>query len=111
MQPFNLTQAIIQSVLTIFLTVMIGAIVIYSYILKQRLPDHQIPNLDRFSRMAAQCVAYKHSDALDKNGLAAGICADLYRAYHLPVPAPEAMDTAIASALFETYGVPSEHEA
>jgi len=109
MQPFNLTQAIIQSVLTIFLTVMIGAIVFYSRILAQRQPDHQIPNLERFSRMAAQCVEYDHSDALDKKNIARGLCADFYRAYKLPLPEPEAMDTAVASALFEAHSIPPKY--
>jgi len=110
MQTFNLTQALIQASLTILLTVMIGGIVIYSRILAQRQPDHQIPNLSTFSRMSAQCVEHDHQNALDKKRLAIGMCSDLFRAYDLPVPKPEAMDTAIASAFFEVRGIPSERE-
>lgn len=99
--PFNLTQAIIQSSLTVILTVMIGFIVFYSRILAQKQPEHQVPFLQIFSRMAAQCVEQEHPNALDKKRLATGICADMFRSYHSPVPAPEALDTAIGSAMFE----------
>src|SRR5256886_17492313 len=110
MQTFNLTQALIHASLTILLTVMLGGIVIYPRILAQRQPDHQIPNLSTSSRMSAQCVEHDHQNALDKKRLAIGMCSDLFRAYALPVPMPEAMDTAIASAFFEVRGIPSERE-
>ena len=101
MQPFNLTQAIIQSVLTILLTVMIGAIVFLSRIIAQRQPDHQIPNLEIFSCMATQCIEQEHGNAVDKKALAIGYCADLFRAFDLPVPPPEAISIAIASAMYK----------
>src|SRR5437899_8655392 len=101
MQPFNPLQALIQSVLTILLPILIGGVCWVYRLFSQRLPEHQAPRLEQFARMAVQYVEQEHGNALDKKNLAIGYCADLFRDHDLPVPRPRAIETAIGSAFYK----------
>jgi hypothetical protein len=110
MQPFNLAQAIIQSLLTILLPILIGIVCWIYRLYTQRLPEHQIPHLLIFSRIAVQYVEQEHKNALDKKKLASAYCADLFSMRKLPIPSDREIEIAIGSAMFETNGLSSKQE-
>jgi hypothetical protein len=103
-----MTPAQIINVITISGTLpfSVGLVIVLCHLFIQKnTPKHQTDFLERFSRMAAQHVAYEHKDAIDKKILVIGFMSELYKHRKLKLPSPEELDIAAGSALFEANGL------
>jgi len=73
-----------------------------SRVWSQKLPDHIIPDLERFAIMAVRQVEQRNStiSGPGKKQLASASVATLFQSFGLIVPSEEAVDIAIESAVF-----------
>ncbi len=69
---------------------------------RQKMPDHLVSKLERFSRIAVQKVEQQHKDmsGAAKKQLALNTVLKFFKAYKLPVPSAEVLDIAIESAVY-----------
>ena len=84
-----------------------------SRLLLQRLPENQRAALDQFVKYAVQNVeqVYTNAGSDQKKTLAATLIADMFQAFHLPVPPKSAIDAAIESTVFEINQLPAQQAA
>jgi hypothetical protein len=82
-------------------------------LLLQLLPENQRVALDQFVKYAVQNVeqVYTNAGSDQKKTLAAALIADMFQAFHLPVPPKSAIDAAIESTVFEINQLPAQQEA
>jgi Bacteriophage holin of superfamily 6 (Holin_LLH) len=68
----------------------------------QELPDHKIPELDRFAHMAVRYVEQRNKalSGTAKKQLAASAVLTLFQSFKRKVPSEEAIDIAIEAAVF-----------
>lgn len=69
---------------------------------RQKMPDHLVSKLEKFTRIAVQQIEQQHKDmsGASKKQLAINTVLKFFKAYKLPVPSTEALDIAIESAVF-----------
>jgi hypothetical protein len=93
----NIIQIIINAILTLLLPVLFFIACWLYRLFVQRLPEHQIPNLERIARMAVRSARYRHAEKEIAISLARGLFED----FHLPIPSHESLSAAIDAAFFE----------
>lgn len=72
---------------------------------RQKMPDHLVSKLEKFTRIAVQQIEQQHKEMSGpaKKQLAINTVLKLFKSYKLPVPSDEALDIAIESAVFSLH--------
>lgn len=98
----NATTQIINTIIFMLMLIpCIGLGVHIARILAQRLPEQQRVALEQFARQAVRQVEKQYPHNPGKKDLARASVSTLFNTHRLPIPAAQAIDIAIESAVQE----------
>jgi|ERR1041385_2716172 LL-H family phage holin len=90
-------QTLAQSFATLIF--IIGIYLIFDRKRAQKLPEHQIPNLDIFANRAVRAVEQLYAKNPGKKDIAIGYVIDQYKEYQLPQPSKAMISMAVEASV------------
>lgn len=108
----NVWTVINNVVVLIGLIPCIGLSIHVGATLARRLPAQQRVALEQFARQAVQQVEqqYANQSSTSKKALALASIVNLFKAFGLPAPSPEAIDIAIEAAVLQLPQLPHKND-